>query len=234
MRYEYQEMETETAMGGRWYLTSYGPYPSITTILGFTEPPEKTASLENWRNSLGIEKANEVSKKATDHGTNVHLLAERYLKKEKIDAPINEQPVPQPDIAAFNALKLKLDKIDEIWGQEVALYSTELEVAGRCDLVGKYKGVPVIVDFKTASRVKGRKDIHDYELQLLFYALAHNQMHNTDIQQGIILMVSDTGFPQEFKVDFTDELKAELKKRVSAYWKAIIAKAFPKEFIPHK
>ena len=225
MNFEYTDLTTQTAMGGRWYDTPLGSFPSITTILGTTAPPDKVASLENWRNSLGIEKANAVSKKATDHGTNVHLLAERYLKKEAVNAPINGQPVPYADMAAFNALKLKLDKIEEIWGQEVALYSTSLEVAGRCDLVGKFKGMPVIVDFKTASRVKGKKDIHDYELQLLFYATAHNEMFGTNITTGIILMVADTGFPQEFKIEFTDDMKAELKERVQKYWTSVLAKA---------
>lgn len=223
--FKYEDMTTQTAFGGRWYDTPLGSFPSITTVLGGTEPPEKTASLENWRNSLGREKAAAVTKKATDRGTNVHLLAERYLKGEKVDAPINGQPVPQLDMAAFNALKLKLDKIDVIWGQEVALYSPSLEVAGRCDLAGHFKGVPVIVDFKTASRVKGKADIHDYELQLLFYATAHNEMFGTDIQQGIVLMVSDLGFPQEFKITFTDELRAELKDRVNKYWTTVLAKA---------
>ena len=97
--------------------------PSITTILGATEAPEKKASLENWRNSLGHQKADEVSRTAMDHGTNVHLLAERYLKHEQIDTHINGKPVPGPDMAAFNALKLKLNKVDQVWGQEVALYS---------------------------------------------------------------------------------------------------------------
>jgi len=223
--FTYEDMTTQTAFGGRWYDTPIGSFPSITTVLGGTEPPEKTKSLESWRTSLGHAKAAAVTKKATDRGTNVHLLAERYLKKEKVDAPINGQPVPGPDMASFNALKLKLDKIDEIWGQEVPLYSTSLEVAGRCDLVGKYKGVPVIVDFKTASRVKGKAEIHDYALQLLFYGTAHNEMFGTDIQQGIILMVSDLGFPQEFKFDFTDELREELKTRVNKYWTTVLAKA---------
>lgn len=223
--FKYEDMTTQTALGGRWYDTPQGSYPSITTVLGGTEPPEKTASLESWRNSLGREKAAAVTKAACDRGTNVHLLAERYLKKEKVDAPIDGKPVPSLDMAAFNALKLKLDKIDEIWGQEVALYSTSLEVAGRCDLAGKFKGVPVIVDFKTASRVKGKADIHDYELQLLFYATAHNEMFGTDIQEGIVLMVSDMGFPQEFKITFTDALRAELKERVNQYWTTVLAKA---------
>lgn len=223
--FTYTDMATQTALGGRWYDTPLGSFPSITTVLGGTEPPEKTKSLESWRTSLGHAKADAFTKKAQDHGTNVHLLAERYLKGEKVDAPINGQPVPHTDLSGFNALKLKLDKIDEVWGQEVALYSTSLEVAGRCDLIGKFKGVPVIVDFKTASRLKTKAEINDYALQLLFYGTAHNEMFGTNIQQGIILMVSSAGFPQEFKFDFTDELRAELKTRVNKYWTTVLAKA---------
>lgn len=223
--FEYQDMTTQSAFGGRWYDTPVGSFPSITTVLGGTEPPEKTKSLESWRTSLGHEKAAAYTKKAQDHGTNVHLLAERYLKGEVVNAPINGQPVPHTDMAAFNALKLKLDKINVIWGQEVALYSPSLEVAGRCDLAGEFKGVPCIVDFKTASRVKGKADIHDYELQLLFYATAHNEMFGTTIDHGIVLMVSAAGFPQEFKIVFTDELREELKTRVEKYWTSVLSKA---------
>ena len=217
MTFTYPELTT-VSHNGRWYETPTGSYyPSITTILGTTAPPEKVASLKNWQNSLGIEKANAVSKSAMDRGTNVHLLAERYLKGEKVDAPIGGRPVPHPDLASFNALKLKLDKIDEVWGQEVALYSESIEVAGRCDLVGKYKGVPCIVDFKTASRVKKRSDIKDYELQLAFYAIAHNEMFGTDINTGIILMVAETGFPMEFTVDLPEQYE-ELGTRVEKFW----------------
>jgi molybdopterin-biosynthesis enzyme MoeA-like protein len=49
-------------------------------------------------------------------------------------------------------------------------------------------------------------------------------MFGTDIQEGVILMVADSGFPQEFRVIFTDELRAELKKRVDAYWTSVLSK----------
>jgi ATP-dependent exoDNAse (exonuclease V) beta subunit len=215
--FTYPELETEQHQGMRFYHTASGPYPSITTILGGSQSEEAQKALEGWRQSLGATKAAEVSKKATDRGTNVHLLAERYLKKQDPYMPINGAPIPDPDKAAFNALKLKLDKIDEVWGQEVPLYSDFYQVAGRCDLVGKFKGVPVIVDFKTAGRVKSRKDIGDYELQLIFYGDSHNEMFGTNIQEGVILMVADTGFPMEFHVPFTDELRLRLAARIDEF-----------------
>ena len=223
-RFEYPHLTTETFNNQRWYLTPSGSfYPSITTILGTTQPEEAKQALKRWQDALGPAKAAEASKKATDHGTNVHLLAERYLKKEEVFAPINGKPVPQPDMAAFNAIKLKLDRIDEVWGQEVALYSDSLEVCGRTDLVGVYKGKPVIVDFKTAGRVKGHKDIGDYKLQLTFYATAHNEMFGTNIQDGVILMVAETGFPMEFNIPIAEQMP-ELTRRVKEFWTGVINK----------
>ena len=217
MKFPYQDIATETFKSQRWYQTPVGAYPSITTVLGTTEPPEKKASLKKWQESLGPVKAAEVSKAATDRGTNVHLLAERYLKGEPVNAPINGRPVPPADLNSFNALKILLKRIEEVWGQEVPLYSTELEVCGRCDLIAVFKGRPVIIDFKTSSRVKSKDDIHSYKLQLAFYAKAHNEMFGTDIKEGVILMVAETGFPMEFVVKL-EEVEAELRERVSRFW----------------
>lgn len=215
----YPELSTVNELGCRWYKTPFGDfYPSITTVLGGTQPPEAVAALEGWRNSLGHAKAAEASKKAADHGTNVHLLVERYLKKQDVDAPIQGKPVPNADKMAFNALKLKLDKIDAVWGQECTLISSHYEVGGRCDLVGRFKGVPVIIDFKTSGRIKGINDIGDYRLQLTFYADAHNEMFGTNIQEGVILMVAQTGFPIEFHINLAEH-REELQKRVEAFWK---------------
>lgn len=216
MSFTYPELST-VSHNGRWYDTPKAYYPSITTVLGQTAPPEKVASLERWRESLGHAEADRVSKAATDRGTNVHLLAERFLKGEEVDAPIDGEPVPPADLASFRALKLKLKSIDEVWGQEVALYSDSLEVAGRCDLIGVYKGTPCIVDFKTSSRIKSRADIADYELQLAFYARAHNEMFGTDINTGIILMVADSAFPMEFTVDLLEQYD-KLEARVEKFW----------------
>ena len=223
MRFPYPDLLTETHNGQRWYHTPAGAFPSITTVLGFTEAPEKKASLRRWQEALGPLAAIK-SKQATDRGTMVHLLAERYLKKQQINLPVNGQPVSNADIQSFNALKLELDKIDEIWGQECALYSTELELAGRCDLVGIYRGQPVIIDFKTSGRVKGHQDINEYKCQLAFYGYAHNEMFGTTIEDGVILMVSELGFPQKFKIKLVDHMP-ELRKRAVVFWRAAVVAA---------
>lgn len=222
-KYPYVDYPAEMAMGKRFYHTPHGAFPSITTVLGGSEPPEKTASLENWRNALGREKAAAVTQQACDHGTMVHLLIERYLKSEDPFAPVNGLAIPNPDKNAFNALKLKLKLINFVYGQEQSVYSPTLQVAGRFDCVGEYRSVPSIIDFKTSmNKVKGRDDVSDYELQLLFYATAHNELYGTDIKQGVILMVAQTGFPLEFIVRFDDELMTKLQLRVATFYEKLL------------
>ena len=215
--FNYEDYETISKNGFRLYNTPIGYLPSITTVLGFTESAEKKASLESWRNALGPVKSAEVSKKATDHGTMVHLLAERFLKGEKVDEPVNGKAIPWPDMAAFNSLKLKLKLIDPIWGQEKSIYSLSLLVAGRFDCAGVYKGKSSIIDFKTSlNRLKNREEIKSYALQLAFYALAHNEMFDTDIKQGVVLMAGAGGMPQEFIFDIENELE-DLMIRVDSF-----------------
>jgi genome maintenance exonuclease 1 len=216
MKFDYPEMETVPFNNMRFYSAPNGRYyPSITTVLGGTASEEKVQALKKWEMSLGVSVAKQKTQDAANRGTAVHLLAERYLKKENL---IKDGETFSPeDVSSFNALKLKLNKIEEVWGQEVALYSNALELAGRCDVIGVYKGKPVIIDFKTSTKIKNDQQIEDYKLQLAAYALMHNEMFGTDIADGVILMTSDGGFPQEFSVKLLDYIDP-LVKRVDAFY----------------
>lgn len=211
----YKEYDTTTIADMRFYQIDDKLYPSVTTVLGTTGSEEKKQSLKNWRTSLGASKADAITQEACRRGTAVHLLSERYLKKEQLVQKPNEfQP---GDLAMFNGLKLKLNSIDEIWGQEVVLYSNLLEIAGRCDLISKYKKKLSIVDFKTTRRMKTKNEIEDYKHQLAAYSIMHNEMFGTDITQGVILMVSDQGFPLEFIFEL-EEFYEPLVLRIEKFY----------------
>jgi genome maintenance exonuclease 1 len=64
--------------------------------------------------------------------------------------------------------------------------------------VGVYKGNPSIIDFKQTNKMKQRKWVEDYFIQLAAYACAHNHLHQTEIDYGVIMMVSQEGEVQEF------------------------------------
>ena len=217
MKFDYQDLVASSVKGMRLYETPNGHhYPSITTVLGQTMPEDKAAALKKWQTALGP-LADKKSKEATDKGTAVHLMVERYLKNEELIQ--GNEKIDNSVISAFNALKLKLNKIQEVWGLEVALFSDELGVAGRCDCIGVYKDKPCIIDFKTSSKIKSSKDIEDYKLQLTAYALMHNEMFDTAITDGVILMTSEAGFPQEFLVDLFDYVEPLVERIESFYQK---------------
>jgi genome maintenance exonuclease 1 len=89
--------------------------------------------------------------------------------------------------------------LDEIWGSEITVYYPEL-YAGATDLVGIYNGRESIIDFKQSNKPKRREWITDYFLQLAAYAMAHNYIHKTNIQSGVILMCTKDNYFQKFIV----------------------------------
>ena len=73
------ELESVTTDDGRRYTTPDGKvYPSITTVLSSYN---KQAILE-WRQRVGEEEANRVSRKASNRGTKLHSTVEQYLLNE--------------------------------------------------------------------------------------------------------------------------------------------------------
>jgi genome maintenance exonuclease 1 len=217
--FDYKDYSTVNLNNMRFYDIDGCHYPSITTVLGNTMPEEKKKSLENWRNSLGAVKADKVTRDAADRGTQIHLMCERFLQGQTVVQKPNEFS-PQI-IGMFNGLKLKLKNIKEIWGQEVVLFSHDLEVAGRCDLIGVYNNQPAIIDYKTSTKLKDKSKIGDYALQITAYAKMHNEMFGTEITHGVILMITEQGFPSEFHYT-TTEHEAELEKRVSDFYTRLL------------
>jgi genome maintenance exonuclease 1 len=65
-------------------------------------------------------------------------------------------------------------------------------------LVGVYRGKPCIIDFKQTNKMKKREWIEDYFHQLAAYALAHDIVHGTEINTGVVLMASQQGGTEEF------------------------------------
>jgi hypothetical protein len=86
-------------------------------------------------------------------------------------------------------IKEGLEPLEEIWGVETALYLPEL-YAGTIDVIGVYKGKSSIIDFKTSKKMKKKEDIIDYRDQISAYRIAQDAKYNTNIEQGVILMVS--------------------------------------------
>jgi genome maintenance exonuclease 1 len=88
---------------------------------------------------------------------------------------------------ADSVIKQGLVNCTEYWGVEVPLYFPKI-YAGTTDCVGKHLTDESIIDFKQTNRAKKREWIDDYFLQLCAYAEAHNELHGTRINKGVIMM----------------------------------------------
>ena len=73
---DYADLKTETKESGRTYLDPDGhAYPSITTVLSILSRDAILA----WRNRVGEEEANRISRIASQRGTKVHNVIEKYI-----------------------------------------------------------------------------------------------------------------------------------------------------------
>ncbi len=180
----YPEMESHTAdNGSRVYFTPAGRAPSVTTILSTLPHP----GLDEWRERVGEEEAERVSKEATDIGSAMHDMLEAYVRGVEFEP----KGIPEEKIAAkmFRAVRmLGLRQLSEVWGIEVPLYYESL-YAGRTDLVGVYKDKPSIIDYKTAKYFKKGEWIEEYKLQTAAYAIAHDWMFpEFRMEQAVLLL----------------------------------------------
>jgi len=194
-KFEYRKLKRVEINGKRRY--DWGgdtPVPSVTTILDGTK--DKTHLIE-WRKRVGETKATEITVTAANRGTRMHKYLELYIES-------GEWPVPGSNPYAQHAHKMAtvikvhaMDDVDEVWGSEVPLYVPNI-YAGTTDVVGVYKGNPCIMDFKQTNKPKKKEWVEDYYLQMTAYALAHNEVHGTTIQEGHVFMCSQDLEYQQF------------------------------------
>lgn len=220
-KYNYKPLSRDESAGRRLYATPEGHrVPSVTTILDRTKPAEAREALARWRKAVGEQKAQEIVTEAAGRGTRMHKFLEDHIKgiplKETVTNPFAQQSLDMARVVIDKGFI----KIDEVWGNEVPLYFPEL-YAGTTDCVGLHQGQEAILDFKQTNKPKKIEHIDDYFLQLTAYALAHNEVHGTNIRKGVILMCSKDMEYQEFVLnpqDF-DMWVDRWCERVSEYYK---------------
>lgn len=217
-RYNYEPIDRTTIDGKRHYCLPDGTaVPSVTTILDRTKPEEKREALARWKRSVGEQRAQAITTEAANRGTRMHTYLEHYVKTGNMrDFPGN--PFAQPSwFMAAEVILQGLGNVDEFWGVEVPVYYSGL-YAGTTDCVGIWQGRPAIMDFKQSNKPKKREWIEDYFLQLAAYAQAHNNMHGTDIQSGVILMAVKPREIEPGVYDRPEYLQFEINGKDFDYW----------------
>ena len=217
-KFIYPKSQRSLIQGSRHYDINDKLLPSVTTIISATQSEEKRQSLANWKARLGATAADRVRDIAALRGTAMHTYLEAYVRGtgHKDLTSVGQEAEPM----AKQIINQGLTGLNEIWGSEVVLYYPDL-YAGATDVVGIYNSRESIIDFKQTNKPKNREWIDDYFIQLGAYAMAHNYVYGTKIQQGVILMCSKDKFFQRFEVsdkEFVNYQHAFLKK-VDEYYR---------------
>lgn len=186
------DLEAETFPDGRrfYVLPDGSKLPSVTTVLG----AQKKQALMEWRQRVGEDVANQITKKATSRGTAVHSLCEDYLNNKTITPGIKLDAYEM-----FLSIKPYLNNINNIHYQEQALWSKQLGMAGRVDCIGEYSGVLSVIDFKTSKSPKDRDSIKEYFWQTAAYALMYEDMIGKPIDNTVIIMAVENDKPLVFQ-----------------------------------
>ena len=195
-KYTYEKLKRVEVDGKRRYAAPGGaPVASVTTILSNTK--DMTHLIE-WRKRVGEEKARQITTEAAGVGTAMHANLERFLCGLERKPGNNQVHVKANDMASV-IIENGLKDVNEVWAMEQSLYFPGL-YSGTTDLCGVYKGKPAIMDHKQTNKPKKAEWVEDYYLQLVAYAMAHNEVYGTDIKTGVIFMCSRDLQYQQFEV----------------------------------
>ena len=194
-----------------YYETPSGEiFPSITTILQKTMSIEKKESLQNWKDKEVA--AEYITSEAATIGTETHKLIENYINDVR-----QTDEVRLLTVAHFNNLIPFLQKIDDVHGTELRLYSDTMKLAGTSDCIAKYDGELSIIDYKTKRSNQKEEWMTDHFIQCTAYAEMFKELTGIEVKQIVILVSSEKNSRMEF-VKNTKDYKDLLTQRLNQYY----------------
>ena len=199
------ELSVKTEEGKRLYQTPQGKsYPSVTTVTGILSKDD----IQAWRQRIGEEKADQITRAATSRGNEVHKLAELYLKNELFSQSTLFDEPKTNNYKMFEALSSVLDnKVGIVRAIEAPLYSDVLRVGGRVDLVAEWDNELAVIDFKTSSKPKKERWIDNYFMQSSAYAFMFEELTKIPINKIVIAIALENLGTQIFVKDANDYIQ---------------------------
>ena len=194
-----------------FYQTPTGEiYPSITTILHETMDNEKKENLQNWKEQ---EIASDyITQEAATIGTETHKLIENHINEVR-----QTDDVRLLSVAHFNNLIPFLQKINNVHGTELRLYSNAMKLAGTSDCIASYDGELSIIDYKTKRSNQKEEWMTDHFIQGTAYSQMFKELTGIEAKQVVILVSSEKNSRMEF-VKNTEDYKDLLTKRLNQYY----------------
>ena len=196
---------------GHYYQTPSGViYPSITTMLQKTQSKEKQESLQNWKEQEIA--ADYITQEAATIGSETHKLIENYLNGEDI-----LEKFRLLSEAHFTNLLPFVNKINDIHGIELRLYSDKMKLAGTSDCIAKYDGKLSIIDYKTKRSNQREEWLTDHFIQATSYGVMFKELTGIKVEQIVILVSSEKNTRMEFMKN-PDEYLDLLEQRIDQFY----------------
>ena len=216
-KYNYVRVPRSDDDGSRTYVVGKNKLPSVTTILSRTKDQR---SLQNWRQRVGNEQADAIMNLSSKRGTSMHKFIEAHILEKGYEdlTSLGQQAKTMANKIIENCLL----PVKEYFGSEVTLYYPGL-YAGTTDLICDHNGMETVADFKQSNSPKREEWIGDYKLQIAAYAMAHDYVYGSKIEQGVIMICTPDLYLQEFTFQGAELRKAkhEFLARLNKYYNII-------------
>ena len=115
--------------------------------------------------------------------------------------------------------------INETWAKEKGVVSKTHRYKGIFDGVGVYRNRETIWDYKKSTRIKTPSGAKKHLKQCAAYAIAHNEMYGSNIDQIAIFNIAgktiDELTTRVFAYDLCDDIKQEWLNEVEQYWEEV-------------
>lgn len=200
------DLEQVTTENGRYYINpaTGSSYDSVTTIL---KRHYDQSYLEEWKESVGKEKAEEISEFARNNGTSVHEIMEDFIfgreNKTKL-SPFQKLPIKRTK-------EFLTEHLGIVYGAEVRVFSDKMKAAGTFDLFGTIDGINTVIDYKTSKKNKSRAEIPHYFTQASIYAKMIEELYNIEVPNVLIIMINHGEKPDFYSASVSDSNK-EIKR----------------------
>lgn len=207
IKYDFPRLVQKNDNGSRVYQTPTGErYPSVTAVTNLGN----AKSIMEWRDRVGYEEADQITRRAANRGTRIHKLCEDHLLGKPTD-------VSMFDAEVFNSMSKYFHKVGDIHCLETRIYSHILKVAGTVDLIAEYDNELAVLDWKTSRRVKTIDDVGGYFMQAAAYAQCFYELSGINIDKLVVIMGIDDNPAKEFVEDKAVWLKKFKHQRYKYY-----------------
>lgn len=175
--------------GQRLYETPRGKFPSVTSILSATKDK---GYLERWKQKVGNREAERIRTDAATRGRTLHEMAETFM--------LHGTPGSGPWWTSIEEFLKDITGVHLIEGP----VWHPLGFAGTVDALVDWRGVPTVIDWKTARSFRRASWVEDYKLQTVAYGGAANWLyrdHGFKVQRGIVVVALEDQPAQVFHIE---------------------------------